>query len=119
MMMLQSVIGPRARVFVPNLGSYIVYLIQIHTEIDKIVFYISVTCVHLHFFCTLTCAIVYVLLHHIIFRLYLYLLNHVLTFFKYSCANSFHRRILYTFFCLAGIRRLDINTQGATYVKWF
>ena len=35
---------------------------------------------------------------HIIFRLYLYFLNDVLYFFKYSCTNIFHRRSLYTFY---------------------
>ena len=39
------------------------------------------------FFCILTYAILYVLMHHIIFRLYLYSLNNVLYFFKYSCNN--------------------------------
>ena len=50
------------------------------------------------FFCILTYAIIYVLTHHIIFLLYLYLLYIVLYFFKYSCTNIFHRRILYTFY---------------------
>ena len=39
------------------------------------------------FFCILTYAIVYVLVHHIIFRLYLNILNNVLYFFKYTCTN--------------------------------
>ena len=37
----------------------------------------------------------YVLIHHNIFRLYLYFLNIFLYFFKYSCDNIFHRRSLY------------------------
>ena len=49
-------------------------------------------------FFILTYAIIYVLIHHIIFRLYLYFLNIVLYFFKYSCTNTFHRRSLYTFY---------------------
>ena len=52
----------------------------------------------LAFFCILTYAIIYVLIHHIIFRLYLYFLNIVLYFFKYSCTNIFHRRSLYSFY---------------------
>ena len=40
---------------------------------------------------------VYVLIHHIIFRLYLYFLNNVI-FFKYTGTNIFHRRSLYTFY---------------------
>ena len=51
--------------------------------------------VYLHFFCILTSAITYVLIHHIIFWLYLYFLN-FLYFFKYSCTNFFHRRSLCT-----------------------
>ena len=47
------------------------------------------------FFCILTYAIIYVLIHHIIFWLYLYFLN-ILYFFKYSCTNIFHRRSLCT-----------------------
>ena len=50
------------------------------------------------FFCILTYAIIYVLIHHVIFRLYLYFLNIVLYFLKYSCTNIFHRRSLYTFY---------------------
>ena len=53
------------------------------------------------FFCILTYAIIYVLIHHIIFRLYLYFLNIVLYFFKYSCTYIFHRRSLYTFYNFA------------------
>ena len=49
--------------------------------------------VYLHLFCILT----YVLIHHIIFWLYLYLLN-ILYFFKYSCTNIFHRRSVCTFY---------------------
>ena len=41
-------------------------------------------------------AIIYVSTHHVIFRIYLYFLNIVLNFFKYSCTNIFHRRSLYT-----------------------
>ena len=48
--------------------------------------------------CILTYAIIYVLIHHIIFWLYLYFLN-ILYFFKYSCTNIFHRRSLCTFYC--------------------
>ena len=51
------------------------------------------------FFCILTYAIIYVLIHHIIFWLYLYFLN-ILYFFKYSCTNIFHRRSLYTFYSM-------------------
>ena len=49
------------------------------------------------FFCILTYAIIYVLIHHIIFWLYLYFLN-IHYFFKYSCTNIFHRCSLYTFY---------------------
>ena len=52
--------------------------------------------VYLNFCCILTYAIIYVLIHHIIFWLNLYLLN-ILYFFKYSCTNIFHRRCLCTF----------------------
>ena len=50
-------------------------------------------------FCILTyaIAIIYVLIHHIIFWLYLYFLN-IIYFFKYSCTNIFHRRSLCTFY---------------------
>ena len=50
----------------------------------------------------MTYAIIYVLIHHIIVRLYLYFLN-ILYFFKYSCTNIFHRRSLYTFYGILGI----------------
>ena len=53
--------------------------------------------VYLHFFCILTYAIIYVLIHYIIILLYLYLLN-ILYFFKYSCTNIFHRRSLCTLY---------------------
>ena len=53
--------------------------------------------VYLHFFCILTYAIIYVLIHHIIFWLYLYFLN-ILYLFKYSCTNIFHRRSLCNFY---------------------
>ena len=52
--------------------------------------------VYLHFF-ILAYAIMYVLIHHIIFWLYLYFLN-ILYFFKYSCTKIFHRRSLCTFY---------------------
>ena len=42
-------------------------------------------------------AIIYVLIHHIIFWLYLYFWNS-LYFFKYSCTNIFHRRSPCTFY---------------------
>ena len=48
------------------------------------------------FFCILTYAIIYVLIHNIIFWLHLYFLN-ILYFFKYSCTNIFHRCSLCTF----------------------
>ena len=41
------------------------------------------------FFCILTNVIIYVLIHHIIFRLFLNFLNIVLYIFKYSCTNIF------------------------------
>ena len=53
--------------------------------------------VYLNYFCILTYAIVYVLIHYIIFWLYLYFSN-ILYFFKYSCSNIFHRRSLCTFY---------------------
>ena len=49
------------------------------------------------FFCILTCAIIIVLIHHIIFWHHLYFLN-ILYFFKYSYTNIFHRRSLCTFY---------------------
>ena len=49
------------------------------------------------FFCILAYAIIYVLIHHIIFWLYLYFLN-IIYFFKYSYTNIFHRRSLCTFY---------------------
>ena len=54
--------------------------------------------VYLHFFCFLTYAIISVLIHHIIFRLYPYFLDIVLYFFKYSCTNIFYSRSLYAFY---------------------
>ena len=54
--------------------------------------------VYLHFFCILTYEIIYVLIHHIIFWLYLYFLNIIIYFFKYSCTNIIHRRSLCTFY---------------------
>ena len=45
----------------------------------------------------MTYAIIYALIHNIIFRLYLYFLN-ILYFFKYFGYNIFHRRSLYTFY---------------------
>ena len=53
--------------------------------------------VYFHFFCILTYAIIYVLIHHIMFMLYLYFLI-ILYFFKYFCTNIFHRRSLCTFY---------------------
>ena len=47
-------------------------------------------------FCVLTCAIIYFLIHQIIFRFCL--LKYSLFFFKYSCTNIFHRRSLCTFY---------------------
>ena len=49
------------------------------------------------FLCILTYAIIYVLIHHIIFWLYLYFLN-IPYFFKYSCINIPHRRSPCTFY---------------------
>ena len=48
-------------------------------------------------FCILTYAIIYVLIHQIIFWLYLNFLN-ILYLFKFSCTNIFHRRSLCTFY---------------------
>ena len=48
-----------------------------------------------YFFCILTYAIIYVLIHHIIVLLYLYFLKF---FFKYFCTNIFHRPSLCTFY---------------------
>ena len=45
----------------------------------------------------LTYAIIYVLIHHIIFWLYLYFLN-ILYLFKYIYTNIFHRRSLCNFY---------------------
>ena len=53
--------------------------------------------VYLHFCSILTYAVIYVLIHHVIFWLYLYFLN-ILHSFKYSCTNFFHRRSLCTFY---------------------
>ena len=55
--------------------------------------------VYLHFFCILTYAIRYALIHRIIFWLYLDFLN-ILYFFKYSCTYIFHRRSLCTFYSI-------------------
>ena len=52
------------------------------------------------FFCILTYTFLYVLIHHIIFRLYLYFMN-ILYFFKFCCTNIFHRRSLYTFYLMS------------------
>ena len=49
--------------------------------------------IYLISFCVLTYAIIYVLIHQIIFRYYL--LNF---FFKYSCTNIFHRLSFYTYY---------------------
>ena len=54
-------------------------------------------------FCILTYAIIYVLIHHIMFWLYLYFLN-ILYFFKYSCTNIFHRRSLFTFYFYCNLK---------------
>ena len=59
--------------------------------------YSTWTFIGLHFFCILTYAIIYVLIHHINFWLYLYFLN-IPYFFKYSCSNIFHRRSLCAFY---------------------
>ena len=50
------------------------------------------------FFCILTYVIVYVLIHHMFFRLYLYFLNNLFYFIKYSCTNGFHKRCLHTLY---------------------
>ena len=63
--------------------------------------------VYLHFFCILTYAYIYVLIHHIIFLLYLYFLNS-LYFFKYSCTNIFHRRSLCTFYYIIRVIKFGI-----------
>ena len=60
---------------------------------------------YLHFFRILPYAIIYVLIHHIIFWLYLYFLNILYLFFKHSCTNIFHRRSL----CTCYSNRLNIN----------
>ena len=60
------------------------------------------------FFCILTYAIIYVLIHHIVFWLYLYFLN-ILYFFKYSCTNIFHRRSLCTFYS---------NRKDIVWIAW-
>ena len=56
---------------------------------------------YIFIFYILTYAIPYVLIHHIICRLYLYFLNNFLYFFKYSWTNILHRRSLYTLYCEA------------------
>ena len=61
--------------------------------------------VYLHFFCILTYAIIYVLIHLIIFWFYLYFLN-ILYFFKYSCTNIFHRRSLCNFYSMMMLREI-------------
>ena len=53
--------------------------------------------VYLIFF--LRYAIIYVLILHIIFWLYLYFLN-IIHFFKYSCTKIFHRPSLCTFYSI-------------------
>ena len=68
--------------------------------------------VYLHFFCILTNTIIYVLIHHIIFWLYLYFLN-ILYFFKYSCTNIFHRHSLCTLYsCKTSRERCTRLTIG-------
>ena len=48
--------------------------------------------------CIVTYAILYVLLHDVIFRLYLYILNSVDNSIKYFCTNMFDRRSFYTLY---------------------
>ena len=64
-------------------------------------------------FIFLTYVIIYVLIHHIIFRLYLNFLN-ILYFFKYSCTNIFHRRSLYTFYL-----GLHVNVKNKSGLPYF
>ena len=59
------------------------------------------------FFCILTYATIYILIHDIIFWLYLYFFN-IIYFFKYSCTNILHRRSVCTFY---------FYEQGATVGK--
>ena len=54
---------------------------------------------YLHIFFVFWHMQLYVLIHHIIFWLYLHFLN-ILYFFKYSCTNIFHRRSFCTFYCI-------------------
>ena len=66
------------------------------------------------FFLYFDIAIIYVLIHHILFWLYLYFLN-ILYFFKYSCINIFHRRSLCTFYSLRKSQYLPCVAVKATY----
>ena len=54
--------------------------------------------VYLHFFCILTCAIIYVLIHHIICWLYIYFLN-ILYFFKSSCTSIYVVFVFFMWLC--------------------
>ena len=69
-------------------------------------------------------AIIYVFMHHIIFRLYLYFLDIVPYFFNNPGTNIFHRRSLYTFylylnFCIEiwGIHSLHILHHWINYKR--
>ena len=74
--------------------------------------------VYLIFFCILTYAIIYILIHHIIFWLYLYFLN-ILYFFKYSCTNIFHRHSLHTiYYKLINIIQLSGESRLAWITNW-
>ena len=69
-------------------------------------------------FCVLTYAIIYVLIHQIIFRFYLF--NNILYFFKYSCTNIFHRRSLYTLYMISKqtfLKALSIQIL-VMYILW-
>ena len=75
---------------------------------------------YLHFFCILTFAIIFVLIHHIILTLSL-LLIYILYSFKYPCTKIFHRRSLCTFFWLSvqlefSVTNLTVTPQFATHV---
>ena len=75
--------------------------LRIHSEISTVLSYILDSVSYL--FWILTYPIIYVLIHHIIFWLYLYLLN-IFYFFKYSCINIFHRRSLCTFYWICNVK---------------
>ena len=72
--------------------------------------------VYLHLFCILTYAIIYVLIHRIIFWLYLYFSN-IRYFFKYSCTSIFRRRSLCTSYGLTLITP-HIIMDVITYPWW-